>query len=209
MAIQNHDQIGNRAVGERLHQLAGLPRAKIAAATMLLAPFVPMLFQGEEWAASSPFQYFTDHEDPELGEAVRYGRQHEFSAFGWNPEDVPDPQARATFERSRLQWQELDQPEHQEMFQWYRALISLRRRLPAITAGTLADSRVDVDSEQQWLVYGRGPLTLCINFADRPQIVPAAGIAGSDRVLASAAGSEFVPNGVSLPALCAAVFMQS
>ncbi len=209
VAIQNHDQIGNRAVGERLHHLTGLPKAKIAAATMLLSPYVPMLFQGEEWAASTPFQYFTDHQDPELGEAVRYGRQHEFSAFGWNPEDVPDPQDRATFERSRLDWQELDKPEHREMLEWYRALIRLRREVSAITAGTLADSRVEVDAQQQRLVYGRGLVTLCINFSERLQVIPVSGIQDSDLVLASTPGTKVAANEVSLPALCAAIFRKS
>jgi maltooligosyltrehalose trehalohydrolase len=89
---QNHDQVGNRAQGERLCHLVNPGRAKIAVALVFTAPFVPMLFQGEEWAAFSPFQYFTDHEDAELGRLVSEGRRREFAAFGWNPDDIPDPQ---------------------------------------------------------------------------------------------------------------------
>ena len=87
--IQNHDQVGNRAVGDRLHESAGFARAKIAAALVLTSPFVPMIFQGEEWAASSPFQYFADHDDAEMARLVSEGRKREFAAFGWNPERGP------------------------------------------------------------------------------------------------------------------------
>ena len=102
---QNHDQVGNRAKGERLCHLVNEGRAKIAAALVITAPFVPMLFQGEEWAASSPFQYFTDHE-AELGKLVSEGRKKEFAAFGWNPDEIPDPQDEQTFLRSKLNWNE-------------------------------------------------------------------------------------------------------
>ena len=104
--LQNHDQIGNRAKGERIGHLISLGRLKIAAALVLTAPFIPMLFQGEEWGTRSPFLYFTDHEDGELGRLVTEGRRREFAAFGAHAEDVPDPQAQATFERSKLDWDE-------------------------------------------------------------------------------------------------------
>ena len=102
--IQNHDQVGNRAVGDRIAQIAGIDRAKIAAALVLLGPFVPMLFQGEEWAATSPFQYFADHADRELARQVSEGRRREFVAFGWDPAIIPDPESGDTFERSKLNW---------------------------------------------------------------------------------------------------------
>ena len=104
--LQNHDQIGNRAQGERSSHLPNSGRLKIAAALVLTSPFIPLLFQGEEWGASTPFQYFTDHDDPELGRAVREGRRVEFAGFGWAPEAIPDPQDPATFARSKLDWQE-------------------------------------------------------------------------------------------------------
>jgi maltooligosyltrehalose trehalohydrolase len=100
--LQNHDQVGNRARGERTSHLLSPGRLRIGAALVLTAPFVPMLFQGEEWGAATPFQYFTDHDDPELARAVREGRRQEFVAFGWDPEPIPDPQTPAPFERSKL-----------------------------------------------------------------------------------------------------------
>ncbi|MDQ3757558.1 MAG: malto-oligosyltrehalose trehalohydrolase [Actinomycetota bacterium] len=125
---QNHDQVGNRAVGERLSHLVTEEQARMAAALVLSSRSVPLLFQGEEWAASTPFQYFTDHADPELGRAVSEGRRSEFGAFGWKPEDVPDPQDPATFERSRLDWSEPAREPHAGMLRWYRELIALRRQ---------------------------------------------------------------------------------
>ena len=126
IATQNHDQIGNRARGERLSMLVSTAQVQMVAALLLTAPFVPMLFQGEEWAASTPFLYFTDHADPALATAVRDGRRAEFAAFGWKPEDVPDPQAPSTFAASVLDWSELERDEHAAVLQWYRELIALR-----------------------------------------------------------------------------------
>ncbi len=108
--IQNHDQVGNRAVGDRIAQSTGANRAKIAAALVLLGPFIPMLFQGEEWAASSPFLYFADHSDRNLARQVTEGRKREFSAFGWDPSTIPDPESQQTFEISKMDWNELEQP---------------------------------------------------------------------------------------------------
>jgi maltooligosyltrehalose trehalohydrolase len=100
--LQNHDQVGNRAVGDRLGASTPLPLLKVAAGLVLTAPFTPMLFMGEEWGARSPWQYFTDHPDPALGRAVEDGRRSEFAAHGWQPGDIPDPQDRATFEQAGL-----------------------------------------------------------------------------------------------------------
>ena len=127
--VQNHDQIGNRARGERLSHLTSLETARLAAGMLLASPFVPLLFQGEEWCATTPFQYFTDHRDPGVGRAVSEGRRREFAAFVWRPEDVPDPQDPATFAHSKLDWTELDTLAHREVLAWYRALIRLRRGL--------------------------------------------------------------------------------
>lgn len=144
VCAQNHDQVGNRAGGDRLSHLVPEGRLHVAAALLLTTPFTPMLFQGEEWGASSPFQYFTDHPDPDLGAAVREGRRAEFGAFGWDPADVPDPQDPATFERSRLRWDELADPTHRRLLGWHRHLIALRRRLPALTHPDLpVDARLD------------------------------------------------------------------
>jgi maltooligosyltrehalose trehalohydrolase len=125
---QNHDQVGNRMLGERLAQSAGLEAAKLAAGTVLLAPYVPLLFMGEEHAAGSPFQYFTSHSDPELAEAVRAGRAAEFAGFRWQGEP-PDPQDPATFERSRIDWAERDRDPHRQVLALHRELLRLRREL--------------------------------------------------------------------------------
>ncbi len=106
--LQNHDQLGNRARGDRICQLVSLDKSKIGATLVLLSPFVPLLFQGEEWAATTPFQYFVDYaKEPELARSIRDGRRAEFAYFGWTPEDVPDPLSMSTFERSKLNWAEL------------------------------------------------------------------------------------------------------
>jgi maltooligosyltrehalose trehalohydrolase len=164
---QNHDQVGNRAKGERLVHLAGISRAKIAAALEMTAPFVPMIFQGEEWAASSPFQYFTDHEE-ELGKLVSEGRKKEFAAFGWDPAEIPDPQARETFERSKLNWDERNRPPHAEMLDWYRKLIALRRRLPELADGNLGAVRVRFSEAEKWLILERGRCTVAFSLAQKP-----------------------------------------
>ena len=99
--------MGNRATGDRLEQIVGMDRAKVAAGIVLTAPFLPLIFQGEEFAASTPFQYFADHDDPEMAKAVSEGRRREFAAFGWDPEVIPDPEKVETFERSKLKWDEV------------------------------------------------------------------------------------------------------
>ena len=161
--IQNHDQIGNRAQGDRVAAIAGMDRARAAAALMLLGPFVPMLFQGEEWAASTPFLYFADHEEPEMARAVSEGRRREFAAFGWKPEDVPDPVERASFERSCLRWEETATGEHAQMLSWYKDLIRLRRSLPDLEDGSPATCRVEFDEQQGWLMMHRGAVTVAVN----------------------------------------------
>jgi maltooligosyltrehalose trehalohydrolase len=167
IAVQNHDQVGNRAAGDRLAALVDEGALKAAAALLLTSPFTPMLFQGEEWAASSPFQYFTDHRDPDLGKAVSEGRRREFARFGWDPNGVPDPQDPRTFGRSRLVWGELDTPFHHRMLKWYRELIRLRRRLlaPRHLAGD--DVRVQVDAEMRRVAFDRHRLSVRVNFGEK------------------------------------------
>jgi maltooligosyltrehalose trehalohydrolase len=164
---QNHDQVGNRARGERLVHLAGEKRAKIAAALVLTAPFVPMLFQGEEFAASAPFQYFTDHEE-ELGRLVSKGRKREFEAFGWSPEQIPDPQAESSFRDSKLDWSEAGEGPHAAMLDWYRRLIALRKSTPELLNGRMDDVTVTLDEDYLWLVMDRGALQIACNFGADP-----------------------------------------
>jgi maltooligosyltrehalose trehalohydrolase len=164
--LQNHDQVGNRAQGDRVCSLVGCDRVKIGAAIVLTAPFLPMLFQGEEWASNSPFQYFVDyHEEPELAKAITEGRRSEFAGFGWKPEDVPDPQDPATFERSKLNWEEIGEPSHADMLQWHRQLIHLRRSVPALTTGRLDLIEVRYDAHEEWLLFERESVTVVANFA--------------------------------------------
>jgi maltooligosyltrehalose trehalohydrolase len=161
IAAQNHDQVGNRAAGDRMSALIDEGSLKAAAALLLTSHFTPMLFQGEEWAASSPFQYFTDHADPELGFAVREGRRRDFAAFGWPPEAVPDPQDRATFDRSKLVWDQLDEPFHLRMLDWHRALIALRRQLPVREDS--AGVHTEVDDDARRIVFERDGISVRVN----------------------------------------------
>ncbi|WP_447979863.1 malto-oligosyltrehalose trehalohydrolase [Candidatus Nitrospira bockiana] len=131
VCAQNHDQIGNRAFGDRLSTLVPWEALKVAAAAVLLAPHTPMLFMGEEYGETAPFQYFIDHADPGLVEAVRAGRRREFEAFGWT--DVPDPADPATFTRSRLREDPLDERQSR-LLAWYRGLLRLRTSLPSLSA---------------------------------------------------------------------------
>lgn len=172
--LQNHDQIGNRAKGERSSHLMNPARLKVAAALVFTAPFIPMLFQGEEWGASSPFLYFTDHEDAELGRAVSKGRREEFATFGWDPEEIPDPQARETFERSRLDWSEIHRQPHAGLIEWHRSLIRLRRQVPDLADGRLDRVRIRFDEQAKWFILERGSVTVVCNFARQTQLVPAA-----------------------------------
>jgi maltooligosyltrehalose trehalohydrolase len=186
--LQNHDQVGNRANGERSSMLLSDGLLKVAAALVLLGPSVPMLFQGEEWGASTPFLYFTDHDDPELGKAVTEGRRREFAAFGWDPQEVPDPQDPETFRRSKLNWDELAESRHAGLLDWHRRLIALRRSLPA-GAGEVT---VDFDEDGRWLVLTRGPLTVACNLGARPATVP---VGSGEVVLASENGGAGTQSG--------------
>jgi maltooligosyltrehalose trehalohydrolase len=166
--IQDHDQVGNRAIGDRIVEVVGVDRAKVAAAIVLTAPFIPMLFQGEEYAASTPFQYFADHEDPEMAKAVKAGRQGEFAAFGWKPEAIPDPENVETFLQSKLNWNEVHERQHEEMLQWYRRLIALRRGSSSLNDGTPGQTKASSDEEKRWLVMERGSVTVMCNLGTEP-----------------------------------------
>ncbi|MFO7930437.1 MAG: malto-oligosyltrehalose trehalohydrolase [Desulfosalsimonas sp.] len=203
--LQTHDQVGNRALGERLSHLVGHDRFKAAAAIMLLSPFVPMLFQAEEWAAETPFLYFTDHEDPELGVAVKKGRCEEFGSFGWDPEKIPDPQARETFDRCVLNWDERDKPPHADIFDWYRQLIALRKTLPEATDGRMDRVEAAADDTAGWLVMTRGRLVVACNLADHKQFVPVSGADKTDLQICSAENPQINDRGIELPGNCAAV----
>jgi maltooligosyltrehalose trehalohydrolase len=168
ISAQNHDQVGNRAAGERTSALLGPGRLRVAAALLLTSPFTPMLFQGEEWGATTPFQYFTSHEDPELGRAVSVGRRSEFGYFGWDPDQVPDPQDPTTFTRSQLDWSEPDRAPHAELLAWHRQLIGLRRRLV-----DLFDERCTTEASHDDAVVRvrRGRVLVVANLAEAERVV--------------------------------------
>jgi maltooligosyltrehalose trehalohydrolase len=170
---QDHDQIGNRATGDRLSASVDDGGLAIAAALTLLSPFTPMLFMGEEWAASTPWQFFTSHPEPELGKATAEGRIAEFERMGWDPAVVPDPQDPETFRRSKLSWGEpypaADAGDasagsrHTRVLDWYRALVALRKARPELTDPRLADTRVDIDEDARTAIVHRGDLVIAVN----------------------------------------------
>jgi maltooligosyltrehalose trehalohydrolase len=172
VCLQNHDQVGNRALGERSSALMSTGLLHVGAALVLTSPFVPMLFAGEEWGASTPFLYFTDHRDPELARAVSQGRTHEFATFGWDESAVPDPQDVSSFTRSQLDWDELAREPHARLLAWHRALIDLRRRTPALRGADLASTCVRVDEEERWLVMERPGVVVACNLGPRPVTLP-------------------------------------
>jgi maltooligosyltrehalose trehalohydrolase len=196
VAAQNHDQVGNRAAGERLTHLASIPRLKMAAAIVLMSPFVPLLFQGEEWGASTPFLYFTAHEDDAVARQVSEGRRNEFAAFGWDPANVPDPQSATSFERSRLRWEEVNEPRHTDLLSWYRALVQLRRRHQFLRDGRYWNTDVVADEEQRLLVIRRDSITLACNLGDAPATTE---IRSARVVLASDTGIDLCQDTLYLP----------
>jgi maltooligosyltrehalose trehalohydrolase len=168
--LQDHDQVGNRAAGERSGALLGPDALRAAAATVLLGPFTPMLFMGEEWGATTPFLYFTDHRDPSLARGVSRGRRAEFASFGWRPEDVPDPQDPATFARSRLDWGEPEGQPHASLLDWHRGLLRIRRERPELRAAPWSANgegfdgvECDVDAAARTLVMRRAGIVVAWN----------------------------------------------
>ena len=166
VASQNHDQIGNRARGDRITEHLDDDQLGCAALLTLAGPFTPMLFQGEEWAASTPFQFFTSHPEPELGRATAEGRIAEFEKMGWDPAEVPDPQAPSSFLDSKLDWSEPSSGRHARLLSTYRELAGLRRVLPALTDPAFAHVACAVDEARRVFLMARGDLLIAINFGD-------------------------------------------
>ncbi len=200
-ALQTHDQVGNRAVGDRISALASPGLLACGAAILLTAPWTPMLFMGEEWGASTPWQYFTDHTDPALGEAVREGRRSEFAEFGWEAGEVPDPQDPRTFLRSKLDWSEPGRDPHARLLGWYRALITLRRSRVDLRDPHLDAVEVEHDVESGTLWIRRGAHTVLVNLSDRKR-----GFEGVGKVLLSwEAGVQERAGTVEVPPRCAVI----
>lgn len=174
VCLQNHDQTGNRALGERLAALVSPGALRLAAAMLLLSPYVPLLFMGEEHGETNPFLYFVSHGDAALVEAVREGRRREFAAFAW-ADQVPDPQAEATFEASRPRWERAESAEGARLRALYRDLLRLRRSEVALRPGT-AEVQVRGDEAQGWVAvrYERegDVLEAVFNLSPEPREVP-------------------------------------
>lgn len=171
--IQNHDQVGNRALGERLTAAVSIDAWRMASALLLFLPMTPLIFMGQEWAASTPFLYFTDH-DPELGAKVSAGRREEFKHFRAfaDPlarERIPDPQDPETFERSRLRWEERDRGEHARTLRLYRELLALRRSDPVLRVSTREGLRAGVEGSVLRVIraVGGAERVLLANFSDQ------------------------------------------
>lgn len=172
----NHDQIGNRAAGERLSTWLSTDELAIAAALVLTSPYTPMIFMGEEWGADTPFTFFTSHPEDDLADAVRAGRMEEFQKMDWDQATIPDPQGEATFTSSMLNWDEPDKPQHRELLDWYKSLLQLRQQVPA-----LLDPRLDLvvtrwEHGQPWFMVERGErdanALVVANFDSVPTRVP-------------------------------------
>ncbi|MEN9211063.1 MAG: malto-oligosyltrehalose trehalohydrolase [Thermostichus sp. DG_1_6_bins_120] len=201
VCIQNHDQIGNRMLGERLGQLTSFEGLKLAAAALLLAPMLPMLFMGEEYGETAPFQYFVSHGDPDLVEAVRQGRKREFSAFAWKGE-VPDPQSEETFNRSQLNWHLKSEGQHQVLWRWYQTLIQLRKTLPALQSFERATVQAYLFSESGLaLQRGQGSeqLIALLNFSPEQAAIYSGWPPGSWQKLLDSQDPQWLGSGSSLP----------
>jgi maltooligosyltrehalose trehalohydrolase len=204
-SLQTHDQVGNRAQGDRLSgaQLNLDPGVLACGAAILLtSPYTPMLFMGEEWGARTPWQFFTDHTDVAIADATRDGRRAEFGSHGWDESEVPDPQDPKTFLRSRLDWSETDREPHARLLRWYRDLIALRRSEPDLRDPRL--DLVDVSWLDRHLSVGRGGHRVLVNLAAEPWTADASG----EVVLSWASGSAARDGQLTLPAHSAAVLRE-
>ena len=205
---QNHDQVGNRATGDRIGVTLPLDLLKVGAGLMLTSPFTPMLFMGEEWGARTPWQYFTDHPDEDLGRAVADGRRAEFAAHGWRAGDIPDPQDALTFERSKLDWSELTDPAARELMAWYRDLIALRRTRAELTEPCLDEVGAAYDEAERWILVRRGRLRIAANLGPNLSTLPA-GAAHGTVLAASKPGTRLAADGTLVMPSAALAVIQS
>jgi maltooligosyltrehalose trehalohydrolase len=176
VCLQNHDQVGNRAYGDRLPELTSPARRRIGAVLLLTSPFTPMLWMGEEWAASTRWPFFTSHPEPELAAAIGPGRLKEFDGHGWDTEQMIDPQDPAAYREAILNWDEVHQGEHGEQLEFYRRLITLRREVPELADPRLDRIKVDFDENAKWIVLHRGTVRVAVNLADEPRTVALTGV---------------------------------
>lgn len=170
-----HDQVGNRALGDRPSQNLSPGQLAVKAALVLGSPYTTMLFMGEEWGASTPFQFFSSHPEPELARATAEGRKKEFAEHGWDADDIPDPQDPQTFQRSKLDWSEVDTGEHARLLRAYRDLITLRRKEPDLADPWLDDLAIDYNEDQRWIVLRRGRFAIACNLEADAVRIPVSG----------------------------------
>ncbi|MEI6252725.1 MAG: malto-oligosyltrehalose trehalohydrolase [Mycobacteriaceae bacterium] len=195
-----HDQVGNRAAGDRPSQNLDSGQLAIKAALVLGSPYTAMLFMGEEWGSSRPFQFFSSHPEPELARATAEGRKAEFAEHGWDGDCIPDPQDPATFQRSKLDWAEADEPRHAELREFYRTLIRLRRSEPDLADPWLPDLCIEFDEDQRWIMMRRGAVAIAANLGTEP-----VGVAVTGELLAEWGKPAIGSTHTSLPAHSVAV----
>jgi maltooligosyltrehalose trehalohydrolase len=196
--LQNHDQIGNRATGDRIAASLSPDLVKVGAGLVLTGPYTPMLFMGEEWGADTPWQYFTDHIEPWLAQAVAEGRKAEFASHGWAAADVPDPQDEATFLRSKLDWEQRHREPYLGLHAWYREMIALRRARPELTDPRLDRVQADFNEDARWLLVRRGRLRIAANLGGKAVRLPL-GQRGTGVLAASSAGVAIKQDMVTMP----------
>ncbi|MCU1614326.1 MAG: malto-oligosyltrehalose trehalohydrolase [Frankiales bacterium] len=202
--LQDHDQVGNRAVGDRISASVSPGLLAVGATLVLTSPFTPMLFMGEEWGAGTPWQFFTSHPEPELGKATAEGRIGEFAEHGWDADVVPDPQDPETFTRSKLDWSEPEREPHRHLLDVHRTLLALRRTEPDLVDPDLSAVAVTWDDGDRWLVVHRGSLRVVANLAAEPREIDLDSEVG-DVVFATGEQPSLDGSTVTLPAESAAV----
>jgi maltooligosyltrehalose trehalohydrolase len=200
--LQDHDQVGNRAVGDRLPELVSPALLRVGAVLLFTSPFTPMLFMGEEWAAGTRWPFFTSHPEPELAKAVSEGRLAEFADHGWDTEAMVDPQAPAAYQQAILDWAEPRSAGHREILELYRELIRLRAAEPDLADPRLDRVRVDYDEQARWASIQRGRFRVLVNLAERPQRLP---LDGSGRCVLATGTAELSDGQVELAAESAAI----
>ena len=195
-----HDQVGNRALGDRPSQNLTAGQLAIKAALVLGSPYTAMLFMGEEWGTSSPFQFFSSHPEPELARATAEGRKAEFAEHGWDADDIPDPQDPQTFLRSKLDWDEVDSGDHARLLGLYRDLIALRRNETDLADPWLGQLIVDYDEDQRWFIMRRGQLAIACNFGTQAVSVPISGelVLAWDSPIVGAKATELPPHSFAI-----------
>jgi maltooligosyltrehalose trehalohydrolase len=199
---QDHDQIGNRAAGDRLTATLDYGQLAIAAVLTVCSPYTPMLFMGEEFGATTPWQFFTSHPEPELGKATAEGRIAEFEAMGWDPDTVPDPQDPQTFERSKLDWASSQQGDHARLLELYTELIALRRKTPALSDPRFSHLRAAFDDDLRWFVIERNDVSIVVNFGLEDVSLP---VLEATVVLSTDAAATLAGTVLSLPAHSAVI----